>query len=66
MPDLENPAAPGTRMQPKFFLTSAELPFGTPDAERRGAARQVDDRESVVRHGVRQPHVGRAGGRRIL
>jgi hypothetical protein len=38
MPDLENPAAPGTRMQPKFFLTLAELPFGTPDAERRGAA----------------------------
>jgi hypothetical protein len=36
MPDLDDPAAPGTRMQPKFFLTSAELPFGTPDAERRG------------------------------
>ena len=32
----KNPAAPGTRMQPKFFLTSAKLPFGTPDAERRG------------------------------
>jgi hypothetical protein len=38
MPDLDNPAARGTRMQPKFFLTSAELPFGTPDAQRRGAA----------------------------
>jgi hypothetical protein len=38
MPDLEDPAAPGTRMQPKFFLTSAKLDFGTPDAERRGAA----------------------------
>jgi hypothetical protein len=38
MPDLDNPAAPGTRMQPKFFLTSAELPFGTPDAKRRGTA----------------------------
>lgn len=37
MPDLEDPAAPGTRMQPKFFLTSAELPFGALDAERRGA-----------------------------
>ncbi len=37
MPDLDDPAARGTRMQPKFFLTSAELPFGTPDAERRGA-----------------------------
>jgi len=36
MPDLEDPAAPGTRMQPKFFLTSAELPFGTHDEERRG------------------------------
>jgi hypothetical protein len=37
MPDLEDPAAPGTKMQPKFFLTSAELPFGSLDAERRGA-----------------------------
>ncbi len=37
MPDLNDPAAPGTRMQPKFFLTSAELPFGSLDAERRGA-----------------------------
>ena len=36
MPDLDDPAAPGTRMQPKFFLTRPELPFGTPDAERRG------------------------------
>lgn len=37
MPDLNDPAAPGTRMQPKFFLTSAELPFGSLDVERRGA-----------------------------
>lgn len=37
MPDLNDPAAPGTRTQPKFFLTSAHLPFGTPDAVRRGA-----------------------------
>lgn len=36
MPDLDDPAAVGTRMQPQFFLTSAKLPFGTPDAERRG------------------------------
>lgn len=36
MPDLKNPAAKGEKMQPKFFLTSATLPFGTPDAERRG------------------------------
>jgi hypothetical protein len=36
MPDLKNPTAQGTKMQPKFFLTSATLPFGTPDAERRG------------------------------
>jgi len=35
MPDLENPKAPGTRMQPKFFLTGASLPLGTPDARRR-------------------------------
>jgi Protein of unknown function (DUF1549)/Protein of unknown function (DUF1553) len=36
MPDLENPSAAGTRMQPKFFLTDAKLPFGATDAERRG------------------------------
>ena len=36
MPDLDDPAAPGTRMQPRFFLTSAQLPFGTRDGERRG------------------------------
>jgi hypothetical protein len=36
MPDLKDPAAQGKKMQPKFFLTSATLPFGTPDAERRG------------------------------
>jgi hypothetical protein len=40
MPDLENPSARGTRMQPKFFLTSAKLSFGTPDAERRGKVAQ--------------------------
>jgi hypothetical protein len=37
MPDLDDPAARGTRMQPKFFLSSAKLPFGTRDAERRAA-----------------------------
>jgi hypothetical protein len=37
MPDLDDPSAPGTRMQPKFFLSSAKLQFGTPDAERRRA-----------------------------
>ncbi len=36
MPDLKNPAAKGTLMKPTFFLTSATLPLGTPDAERRG------------------------------
>ena len=36
MPNMDDPAAVGTRMQPQFFLTSAKLPFGTPDAERRG------------------------------
>ncbi|MEM6799061.1 MAG: DUF1549 domain-containing protein [Planctomycetota bacterium] len=36
MPDLENPEAPGKRTKPKFFLTGAELSFGTPDADRRG------------------------------
>lgn len=36
MSDLDDPAAPGTRMEPRFFLTGAELPLGTVDAERRG------------------------------
>jgi hypothetical protein len=36
MPDLEDPQAAGTRMQPKFFLTDASLPLGSPDARRRG------------------------------
>ena len=35
MPDLDNPEVPGQVMQPKFFLTSAELPPGKRDAERR-------------------------------
>jgi hypothetical protein len=35
MPDLEDPSAKGTQMQPKFFLTSAKLDVGTPDAKRR-------------------------------
>jgi hypothetical protein len=35
MPDLEDPSAPGTQMQPKFFLTSAKLSTGTLDVDRR-------------------------------
>jgi hypothetical protein len=38
MPDLEDPSAPGTKMQPKFFLTSAKLEFGSTDEERRDSA----------------------------
>jgi hypothetical protein len=37
MPDLNDPAAAGTRMEPRFFLTGAEVSLGTPDADRRGA-----------------------------
>jgi hypothetical protein len=40
MPDLENPTAPGTRMQPKFFLTAAHLPLGATDAKRRSTVAQ--------------------------
>ena len=36
MPDLDDPAAPGTLVQPTFFVSGAQLPVGTPDAERRG------------------------------
>ena len=35
MPDLDNPSAPGTEMQPKFFLTGTEVPLGTLDRDRR-------------------------------
>ncbi|RIK78334.1 MAG: hypothetical protein DCC67_11710 [Planctomycetota bacterium] len=40
MPDLDDPAAPGTEMQPKFFLTGAKLPTGSLDHERREALAQ--------------------------
>jgi hypothetical protein len=35
MPDLEDPQKPGTPMEPKFFLTSATVPWGTTDEQRR-------------------------------
>jgi hypothetical protein len=35
MPDLEDPQRPGTSMEPKFFLTSATVPWGTTDEQRR-------------------------------
>lgn len=35
MPDLKKPSDPGTRMQPKFFLTGATLPYGSLDVDRR-------------------------------
>lgn len=35
MPDLDNPAAKGTLMEPKFFVTGRKLQNGTPDLERR-------------------------------
>jgi hypothetical protein len=35
MPDLENPAADGTKMQPVFFLNGEKLPLGTRDGDRR-------------------------------
>ena len=38
MPDLDDPSAQGTKMQPKFFLTSAKLEFGATDEERRESA----------------------------
>lgn len=37
MPDLEDPSAKGTLMQPVFFLTGQKLEPGTSDAERRAA-----------------------------
>ncbi len=36
MPDLDDPQARGTRMQPVFFLTGQKLDFGASDQERRG------------------------------
>ena len=35
MPDLEDPAAKGTKMQPVFFVNGGELPLGARDRERR-------------------------------
>lgn len=37
MPDLDDPSAEGTLIQPAFFATGKSLPTGTSDAERRGA-----------------------------
>jgi hypothetical protein len=37
MTDLEDPAAPGTRMTPKFFLGDQSLELGSTDRERRMA-----------------------------
>lgn len=36
MPDLEDPSAKGTLMQPVFFVTGSKLPMGTRDEDRRG------------------------------
>ena len=36
MPDMENPAARGTLMQPVFFVTGEKLARGTADEQRRG------------------------------
>jgi hypothetical protein len=35
MPDLENPAEPGTRTEPAFFVVDRKVPFGTRDLDRR-------------------------------
>jgi len=35
MPDLDDPGAKGTKMQPVFFATGDEVKFGTDDADRR-------------------------------
>lgn len=35
MPDLDDPQARGTRMQPVFFINDQKLPVGTRDAKRR-------------------------------
>ncbi|MBX9790236.1 MAG: DUF1549 and DUF1553 domain-containing protein [Pirellulales bacterium] len=35
MPDLNDPAAEGTLMQPVFFVTGQQLPVGEPDSRRR-------------------------------
>lgn len=37
MPDLENPAARGTLIEPKFFVDGSHLPAGADDLERRSA-----------------------------
>jgi hypothetical protein len=40
MPDLEDPQARGTKMQPVLFATGAKLDLGTKDAERRATLAQ--------------------------
>lgn len=44
MPDLDNPAARGTLIEPKFFVDGSHLPAGSEDLERRSAlARAITD-----------------------
>ncbi len=40
MPDLKNPQATGTLMEPVLFATGDKLPLGTRDADRRGTLAQ--------------------------
>ncbi len=41
MPDLSNPASPGERIDPAFFVSKIESPVGMKDLERRGELAKV-------------------------
>ena len=41
MPDLMNPASPGTKIDPAFFVTKTSLPAGQTDLERRKAIAEL-------------------------
>ena len=41
MPHIDDPSLPGTVMQPRFFISGAGVPLGTPDRERRRTAARL-------------------------
>ena len=68
MPDLKDASAKGTLMEPRFFVTGREAPQRPGRRGAPHAAGQLDhlDHQSLVRQGLRESHLGRAGRRRLL
>ena len=68
MPDLKNPSSKGTKMEPVFFVNGKRAPTGLSDEGRRHTLGEVHHggERSVVLAGLRESHLGRDAGRRLL